>query len=129
MTNIQTSGENYLETIFVLGQDGKSVRAVDVAAALGFSRPSVSRAIKNLRHDGYVETDAGGFITLTASGKEIAETMYERHMLISNWLMALGVDAQTASDDACKMEHVLSNQSFDAIRGFLMKTGAKYLDM
>ena len=128
MTNIQASGENYLETIFVLGQGGKSVRAVDVAAALGFSRPSVSRAIKNLRHDGYVETE-GGFITLTTRGKEIAETMYERHMLISNWLMALGVDAQTASDDACKIEHVLSGQSFDAIRGFLMKTGAKYIDM
>ena len=119
MATIQESGENYLETIFVLSQDNKQVRSVDIALALDFSRPSVSRAIKNLRQDGYITTDADGFISLTKSGKEIAESMYERHMFISNWLIALGVDKQIASNDACKMEHVLSNQSFEAIRSHI----------
>ena len=121
MTTIQESGENYLETIFVLSQDNKQVRSVDIALALDFSRPSVSRAIKNLRQDGYITTDSDGFISLTESGKKIAESIYERHTIISNWLIALGVDKQIASNDACKMEHVLSIQSFEAIRSCIDK--------
>jgi len=112
---IQESGENYLETILMLGQDGKKVRSVDIAAAMDFSKPSVSVAMKKLRQDGFIEID-GGIITLTKNGKKIAERMYERHLLLSNWLIALGVDKQVAMDDACRMEHVISEESFEAIR-------------
>jgi len=116
MQSIQESGENYLETIFVLSQEGKKVRSVDVATALDFSKPSVSIAMKKLRQVGLIETDQEGFIVLTERGREIAESMYERHMFLSNWLISLGVDKQTAVVDACKMEHVLSGKSFEAIR-------------
>jgi len=112
---IQESGENYLETILMLGQNGKKVRSVDIAAAMDFSKPSVSIAMKKLRQDGFIEID-GGVITLTENGKKIAERMYERHLLLSNWLIALGVDKQVAMDDACRMEHVISEESFEAIR-------------
>jgi len=110
------SAENYLETILILGRDGGQVRSVDIALELNYSKPSVSVAMKKLRLDGYIEVDSGGFITLTARGAAIAQSMYERHMIISDWLVSLGVDRQTAANDACKMEHVLSEQSFEAIR-------------
>ena len=113
---IQESAENYLETIFVLGRDGKQVRSVDISNELDFSKPSVSIAMKKLRLDGFIEIDASGFISLTESGKSIAESMYERHTLLSNWLISLGVDEQTAVNDACRMEHVISERSFLAIR-------------
>jgi len=113
---LQESSENYLETILVLGKDGKRVRSVDVASAMEFTRPSVSVAMKKLRENGYVEVDADGYIILTASGREIAESMYERHTLLSNWLISLGVDNETAMEDACRMEHVISEQSFLAIK-------------
>ena len=110
------SAENYLETIFTLGQKGKPVRSIDVANELGFSKPSVSIAMKNLREKELIEIDADGYITLTESGRQIAESMYERHMLISDWLIYLGVDKETAINDACKMEHAMSEQSFVVIK-------------
>jgi len=123
MTTIKESGENYLETIYVLSQERKKVRSVDIASALNFSKPSVSIAMKKLRQKGYIETDQDGFIVLTESGNAIAESMYERHMFLSNWLISLGVDRQTSIDDACKMEHVLSSQSFEAIRASIEMKG------
>jgi Mn-dependent DtxR family transcriptional regulator len=110
------SAENYLETIFMLGKSGKAVRSIDIANELEFSKPSVSVAMKNLRGGGYVEVDEDGHITLTQSGFEIAQSMYERHTLISDWLISLGVEKKTALDDACKMEHSMSEESFAAIR-------------
>ena len=121
MSTIQESGENYLETILQLSQDGKRVRAVDVATELNFSRPSVSNAMKKLRHEGYITLDDEGFIVLTARGKEIAETLYERHLLISSWLISLGVEKKVALADACKMEHAMSSQSFEAIKGCISR--------
>ena len=111
---IQESAENYLETILMLSKSGK-VRSVDISAELDFTKPSVSVAMKKLRTDGYIEVDSGGFITLTERGKAIAEKMYERHLLLSRWLMSLGVCEETAIRDACKIEHVISEESFGAI--------------
>ena len=113
---IQESAENYLETILILSQSGKHVRSVDIANELEFTKPSVSVAMKNLRTNGHIVVDEDGHITLTASGQEIAESMYERHTLISDWLISMGVDKKTAVNDACKIEHALSQQSFEAIR-------------
>jgi len=110
------SAENYLETIFVLSQEGSQVRAIDIVHELDYSKPSVSVAIKNLRENGYIEIDDDGYITLTDKGHLIAESMYERHMLISDWLIFLGVDKKTAVYDACKMEHAMSEKSFSAIK-------------
>ena len=110
------SVENYLETILVLSRDGKPVRSIDIVNALDFSRPSVSVAMKNLREKGYVEMDADGAISLTAYGHDLAESVYERHMTISDWLIYLGVDPQTAVNDACMMEHAMSEKSFLAIK-------------
>jgi len=112
------STENYLETILILGKDGSPVRSIDIARALNFAKPSVSVAMKNLRENGYI-TVADGMIALTPSGQKIAETMYERHVVISDWLIRLGVDQNTAHTDACKMEHAMSEQSFEAIKNFL----------
>ena len=113
---IQESAENYLETILMLSQKNGNVRSIDIAHELEFKKPSVSVAMKNLRENGYINVDDSGYITLTTSGREIAETMYERHILFSNWLMKLGVDEKTAVEDACKIEHVLSKESFEAIK-------------
>ena len=113
---IQESAENYLETILMLSQVKPHVRSIDIANELEFSKPSVSVAMKNLRENRYILVDGSGHITLTEAGRTIAETMYERHTLLSNWLMYLGVDQKTAVEDACRMEHVLSATSFDAIK-------------
>ena len=113
---LQESAENYLETIFALSMAGGSVRAVDVAAELEYSKPSVSVAMKNLREKGHISVNPDGSITLTESVQKIAESIYERHMLISDWLIFLGVDKKTAVADACKMEHSMSEQSFEAIK-------------
>ena len=113
------SVENYLETIFVLGLDGNKVRSIDVVNELEYSKPSVSVAMKNLRENGYVEIDNDGYILLTERGQEIAESMYERHMIISDWLIYLGVDRKTAVQDACKMEHNMSQESFTAIKSHI----------
>ena len=113
---LQESAENYLETIYILSRDGRPVRSVDIAGELEYSKPSVSVAMKNLRLSGHIAVDADGFIALTEPGREIAEKMYERHVLISDWLIFMGVDPKVAVHDACKMEHVMSEQSFLAIK-------------
>ena len=116
---IQESAENYLETILMLAKEQPYVRSIDIATELGFSKPSVSVAMKNLRQNGYVQMDDQGHITLTPSGQAIADTMYERHTLLSNWLIYLGVDPRTAAEDACRMEHIISKESFEAIKNHI----------
>lgn len=115
---IRESAENYLETILILSQrKGKGeVRSIDIVNELEFSKPSVSVAMKNLREDGYITVDKDGYIRLTDKGLEIAEKMYERHTLLSQWLIKLGVDEKVAVEDACRMEHVISAESFAAIK-------------
>ena len=110
------STENYLETILILSQSLPVVRAVDIAEKLGFKKPSVSVAMKNLREKEYITVTKDGFIYLTDDGRKIAETIYERHELLTDWLVKLGVDRKTAEEDACKMEHVISKESFEAIK-------------
>ena len=114
--NINESSENYLETILQLSKTLPVVRSVDIANELGFKKSSVSVAMKNLRQSGHILVDNDGHITLTEAGLEIATTMFERHTLLSNWLMRLGVSKETALEDACRMEHVISQESFDAIK-------------
>ena len=113
---MQASAENYLETILILSQSGTPVHSVDIANELGYSKPSVSVAMKNLRASGHIAVDEDGHITLTKSGWKIAQSMYDRHTLISDWLIFLGVDNETAVRDACKMEHDMSERSFSAIK-------------
>lgn len=113
---IQESAENYLEAILVLSLNNPSVRSVDIAAQLNFSKPSVSVAMKNLRENGYISMSPEGRITLTEKGREIAEAVYEKHTLLTKWLVFLGVDPETAAADACKIEHVISSESFEAIK-------------
>ena len=115
---IRESAENYLETILILSQrKGKGeVRSIDIVNELEFSKPSVSVAMKNLRENGYITVDKNGYIRLTDKGLEIAEKMYERHTLLSQWLIKLGVDEKVAVEDACRMEHVISAKSFAAIK-------------
>jgi Mn-dependent DtxR family transcriptional regulator len=110
------SGEMYLETILILSRKKSAVRAIDVGEYMGFSKPSVSRAMGLLKSGGYVVVDDGGAIRLTDAGREVAERIYERHTLLTDLLMRLGVDRETAAEDACKMEHYISAVSFDAIK-------------
>lgn len=110
------SAENYLETILILSQSGEPVRSIDIVNMLDFTKPSVSVAMKNLRASGHIVMDGTGYITLTESGRKIAETVYERHVLISDWLIFLGVNKEIAVNDACRMEHAMSEQSFNAIK-------------
>ena len=118
---IQESAENYLETVLVLSKRNPEVRSIDVATELGFSKPSVSVAMKNLRENGYVVINKEGHIFLTDAGREIAEMIYERHTLLSYWLISLGVSPETAAEDACRMEHVISKESFSAIKEHVEK--------
>lgn len=113
---IQESAENYLETILVLHKRKSAVRSIDIANEMNFSKPSVSVAMKNLRLGGYIRVDDDGNITLLDKGREIAEKIYERHTLISEWLTAMGVDPEIAAEDACRIEHVISNETFDALK-------------
>ena len=113
---LQESGEMYLETILILSQSRGTVRSVDVAEYMGFSKPSVSRAIGILKEGGYVLMDRHGFLTLTESGKEVAGRIYERHKLLTEVLTMLGVDPDVAEADACKIEHVISAETFEALR-------------
>ena len=115
---IRESAEDYLERILMLHQSIGLVRAVDIANLMNFSKPSVSIALKKLRQNGYVTIDDGGYISLTDSGREIAERVFERHRLISKLLMALGVDEEVAKEDACRIEHDLSVESFEAIKEY-----------
>lgn len=113
---VQESRENYLEAILMLQKKHGYVRSVDVANHLNFSRPSVSVAMANLRNLGLVTTDEHGFLSLTAEGLEQAAKVLERHLLITEWLVGLGVSEETAAEDACRIEHVISQESFDCIR-------------
>lgn len=113
---IQESAENYLETILLLQQRKGSVRSIDIANELEFSKPSVSVAMKNLRLNGYIEVDAAGQIRLLPEGQRIAEAVLEKHQLMTQFLISLGVSPEVAAEDACRIEHVLSNESFEAIK-------------
>lgn len=116
---ILESKENYLETILILRNRIGGVRSVDIAAEMGFSKPSVSVAMKNLRAEGCIVVDDSGFITLTERGQKIAERVYERHTVFLDWLTSLGVPEEIACEDACRMEHDISVESFEAIKAFL----------
>ena len=113
---IQESAENYLETILILSEKNAHVRSIDIATELHFTKPSVSVAMKKLRENDFIRMDSDGFITLTGSGMEIAARMYERHRLLSDWLVYHGVSRETAVEDACRIEHVISQESFEKIR-------------
>ncbi len=113
------SAENYLETILILSKKLPVVRSVDIANELGFKKSSVSIAMKNLREKNHITVTDAGFIYLTDSGKRIAELIYERHQFISGWLMTLGVPESIAIEDACRIEHILSRESYDAIKAFV----------
>ena len=117
--HIHESGEMYLETIHVLSQKNGSVRSVDVSEHMGYSKPSVSRAVGLLKSGGYILVDKDGYITLTDEGLSVAKKIYERHTVLSNMLMALGVSAATASEDACRLEHAISDESFEAIKRYI----------
>ena len=115
---LQESGEMYLETLLILSQKKSFVRAIDVGEYMGFSKPSVSRAIGLLRNGGFVEVGDGGGLSLTEAGREVAEKIYDRHKYLTKMLMEMGVDEETASEDACRMEHVVSDKSFAAIKNY-----------
>ena len=110
------SGQMYLEAIHVLLQQNKKVRAIDICAYLGYTKPSVSRAVGILKRNNYIVVDGDGYISMTEEGKQIAENLYERHTVLTNMLISLGVDEKTATEDACRMEHVISDKTFNAIK-------------
>ena len=116
MKKIQESAENYLETILILHQRNGSVRSIDIAAEMEFSKPSVSVAMKHLRERGHISVNHEGFISLTEEGRKIAEAVYERHLLFTRWLTSLGVPPELAAEEACRIEHVISEESFRAIQ-------------
>ncbi len=123
--NVYESREMYLETILVLLESSSAVRSVDVAAHMGYSKPSVSRAIGLLKKEGSISVDTNGYITLTPEGESKAKTIYERHTLLSRLLMNLGVSEKTATEDACRIEHYISEETFDAIKQHVKKYGSK----
>ena len=116
---IHESGEMYLETIHVLLKKNGAVRSIDISEHMGYSKPSVSRAVGLLKTGGYILVDKDGYITLTASGVQVAEKIYERHTILSSLLMALGVSEKTALEDACRLEHAISDESFEAIKRYI----------
>lgn len=114
--SIQESGEMYLETILVLGQEDDKVRSIDIANYRDVSRASVSRAVGLLKEDNYIDVDEAGYITLTAKGEELATTIYKRHQVLSKIFTEIGVDKEVAVEDACRIEHYISNETFEALR-------------
>lgn len=120
---MQESGEMYLEAILMLSQKNERVRSIDIAEFRGYSKPSVSRAVGLLKDEGYIEVDGVGSITLTEAGRRIAESIYERHLVLTKILINLGVPDETAADDACKMEHYISDVTFEAIKKHLKEHG------
>ena len=120
---ILESGENYLETILMLKESKGSVRSIDIVRQMNFSKPSVSRAMSLLRENGYITMDKEGWIQLTESGMEVASRIYERHRLLTKWLMALGVSPEAAAEDACRMEHDISNETFEKLKAHIEKAG------
>lgn len=118
---LQESGEMYLETILILSQRMENVRAIDIGEEMGYSKPSVSRALKILKENSYINVDKNGYITLSKTGQEIAEKIYERHQVLSEILIKLGIDPEIAIEDACRMELVISDTSFEAIKKYIRK--------
>ena len=114
--HLQESGEMYLETVYILSNKSESIRSIDICEYMGYSKPSVSRAVGLLKSGGYVTVDEKGYITLTNEGKSVAEKMFERHTILTDFLVRLGVDKDIASEDACKIEHHISEESFEAIK-------------
>ena len=123
--NLQESGEMYLETVYILTQKSDSVRSIDICEYMGYSKPSVSRAIGLLKNGGYITVDNKGYIKLTEEGTTVALKMFERHTMLTNFLVRLGVDEKIASEDACKIEHHISEESFTAIKNYAIKFGDK----
>ncbi len=115
---LQESGEMYLETILVLTESAENVRSIDICEHMGFSKPSVSRAVSILKSENYITVSENGYIALTEAGREIAKKIYERHKILTNVLISLGVDEKTAAEDACKIEHDISDVSFEAIKRY-----------
>lgn len=122
---VNESAENYLETILMLSKKLPVVRSVDIANELGFKKSSVSIAMKNLREKNYITVTDAGFIYLTDAGKDIAEMVYERHEFLSSWLISLGVPSEIATEDACKIEHIFSKESYDAIKKYVKEHADK----
>ena len=121
---MKESGEMYLESIYLLCSKNQSVRSIDVAEHMNYSKPSVSRAVGLLKKDGYITIDKDGYISLTPQGREKGMSIFERHTVLTKMLMSLGIDEQTAAEDACRMEHVISEKTFNAMRNHLVeKTG------
>lgn len=116
---LHESGENYLETILILKNKFGYVRSIDIANELGFSKPSVSRAVSVLKKNGYITSDPNGMILLTDTGQAVAEEIYERHRVLTHFLASLGVDETTAAEDACKIEHAISHESFEKLKQFI----------
>ncbi|MBQ4167809.1 MAG: metal-dependent transcriptional regulator [Clostridia bacterium] len=123
--SMRESGEMYLETILILSEKLPNVRSIDIGDHMGYSKPSVSRAVGLLKKEGMIRMDSAGYITLTEAGEEKAKRIYERHTLLTRLLINLGVDEQTAADDACRVEHYISDTTFDAIKAHVKKYGSK----
>ena len=121
---LQESGEMYLETIYVLSQKSSTVRGIDIADHLGYSKPSVSRAMGLLKDEGLVKKDSDGYYKLTEAGEILAKRIYERHTVLTEMFINLGVDEATAAEDACRVEHYISDKTFDAIKAHMMKCGS-----
>lgn len=117
------SGEMYLETILVLKKSGKTVRSIDICEHMGYSKPSVSRAVGNLKSGGFITVDKNGFIELTDQGRDVANKILDRHTLLTDFLVKLGVSPYTASNDACRIEHHISDESFEAIKRYAQQKG------
>ncbi len=122
---LQESGEMYLETIYVLSQSRTNVRAIDIGEEMGYSRPSVSRALHVLKDEGLVKNDEYGFVKLTEAGKVLAKRIYERHTVLTQLLKNIGVDDKIAAEDACRIEHYISDETFDAIKAHMLKHGTR----
>lgn len=118
---VRESTENYLETIYILLRERGATRSIDVCNALGYSKPTISVVMKQFREKGYIEMDGGGYITLTEAGEEIARQTYERHLALTELLQSLGVSRETAKADACKIEHDISQETFDCVKAYLEK--------
>ncbi len=120
--SLQESGEMYLETIYRLSKDNAAVRSIDVADAMNYSKPSVSRAVGILKKGGYIETDSNGYLLLTDKGRKAAEKTYERHQVLTDFFTSIGVDREIAAEDACRIEHVISDTAFNAMKAHINKS-------
>ena len=118
---LQESGEMYLETIYILSKTNSDVRSIDIARKLNFSKPSVSRAINLLKEDGYINVDSDGYIALSDKGYQVASTIYDRHTILSDFFKSIGVSEETATKDACRIEHVISDETMDKIKALKKK--------